>query len=282
VAKEGFWLRVGWFRRLMREPMSEPAPVSSITTSGRVVRAALIIFPFGTIILGIASFGFWWVKRVQVEERSYSYATALRRDMTLTAMERFVGIFHEVLQLPESERLTSVASFAESSMSSDNMGYEPRRDRFFSGSQEVSNVDAEMAGSQRLREVRLILVLYGDQARSKAESQALGGLMSLANAMAGRRAEDTLRFAAVPMGVKDPSGRTALERFAFGMANRGERLMSVTLLGGAGEQVLSDVALAFRTAQTGAIVQNLPETQDLAATLAAMTALKKKFEGESQ
>ncbi len=262
----------------MRELMSATVPTSSITTSGRVVRAALIIFPFGTIILGIASFGFWWVKRVQVEERSYSYATALRRDMTPTALERYVSIFRDVLQLPEAERLPSVASFAESSMSSDNMGYEPRRDRFFSGSQEVSNVDAEMAGAQRLREVRLILVVYGDQARAQAESHALGGMMSLAHAMAGKRADDTLRFAAVPMGVKDPSGRTALERFAFGMANRGERLMKVTLLGGAGQQVLSDVSLAFRTAQTGAVVESIPETLDTTATLAAMTALKKNFE----
>ena len=262
----------------MRDIMSESVPVSSITTSGRVVRAALIIFPFGTIILGIASFGFWWVKRVQVEERSYSYASALRRDMTLTALERYTSIFQEVLQLPMTESLASVASFVESSMSSDNMGYEPRRDRFFSGSQQVSNVDAEMAGSQRLREIRLILVVYGDRARAQAESQALGGMMSLAHAMAGSRAEDTLRFAAVPMGVKDPSGRTALERFAFGMSNRGERLMKVTLLGGAGEQVLSDVSLAFRTSQTGAVVESLPETPNLAATLAAMTALKKNFE----
>lgn len=262
--------------------MSETAPASTITTSGRVVRAALIIFPFGTIILGIASFGFWWVKRVQVEERSYSYATALRREMTPPALERYVSIFRDVLQLPEAERLPSTASFVESSMSSDNMGYEPRRDRFFSGSQEVSNVDAEMAGTQRLREVRLILVVYGDQGRVQAESQALGGLMSLAHAMAGSRAEDTLRFAAVPMGVKDPSGRTALERFAYGMTHRGERLMKVTLLGGAGEQVFSDVTLAFSTAQTGAIVQNLPETLESAATYAAMTALKKSFEGQPQ
>lgn len=262
----------------MREHMSESVPVTSITTSGRVVRAALIIFPFGTIILGIASFGFWWVKRVQVEERSYSYASALRRDMTLTALERYVSIFQEVLQLPVAERLPSVASFVESSMSSDNMGYEPRRDRFYSGSQEVSNVDAEMAGTQRMREVRLILVVYGDQARAQAESHALGGMMSLAHAMAGCRAEDTVRFAAVPMGVKDPSGRAALERFAFGMANRGERLMKVTLLGGAGEQALEDVALAFRTVQTGAVTESLPETLEVADTLAAMTALKKNFE----
>jgi hypothetical protein len=103
-------------------------------------------------------------------------------------------------------------------------------------------------------------------------------MMSLAHAMAGSRAEDTLRFAAVPMGVKDPSGRSALERFAFGMANRGERLMKVTVLGGAGKQVLADVSLAFRTVQTGSIMESLPETLELADTLAAMTALKKHFE----
>jgi hypothetical protein len=265
----------------MRTCMSAIATASPSPTSGRVIRAALVIFPFGTIVLGIASFGFWWVKRVQVEERSYAYATALRRDMTPAALERYDGIFTEVLQLPEAERLSATASFVESSMSSDNMGYEPRRDRFFSGQNEVSNVDAEMAGSQRLREVRLILVVYGDHGRLKTEAQSLAGMMSLAHAMAGSRSEDTLRFAALPMGVKDPSGRTALERFAFGMANRGERLMKVTVLGGAGEQQLSDIALAFKTAQTGAIVQALPETLDAPSTLAAMTALKTIFENST-
>jgi len=257
--------------------MTEPASASTITTSGRVVRAALIIFPFGTVVLGIASFGFWWVKKEKVADRSYLYAAALRRDMTEKAIDRYLAILHDVRALPDAESLPSIASYVESSMSSENMGYEPKRDRFFSGRQEVSNVIAEMAGTQRPREVKLVLVCYGDKARQDAESHALAGMMALAHAMAGERAEHTLRFIAVPLGVKDPSGRTALERVNVAMADRSERLMQVIVLGGPEEALLSEISLAFRVAQTGAVVLALPETTDSAGTLAAMTVLKSKL-----
>ena len=68
--------------------MSDTAVSSSsaITTSGRVVRAALIILPVGTIVLGLASFGIWWSKKQGTEDRNHAYASALRREMTVPAM----------------------------------------------------------------------------------------------------------------------------------------------------------------------------------------------------
>lgn len=250
---------------------------SSITTSGRVVRAALIILPLGTILLGALSFGIWWYKKQGVEERGYAYASALRREMTAPALERYVGILREVLNQPDAERLPAVASFLESSMSPENMGYEPRRDRFYSGGVEVSNVEAELTGRQRPREVRLLLIPYGDRSRIDVEVHALAGMMVLAHAMTGERDEITVRFAAVPVGVKDQSGRSALERLAGAANERGERLMQILVLGGAGDALLSEIGLAFRAAQTGTVVKNLTETHEVPATLAAMKALKGRW-----
>lgn len=249
---------------------------SSITTSGRIVRAGLILLPVGTIVLGAASFGIWWYKKQTVEDRSHAYASALRREMTVPAVDRYAGILKEVLQLPDVERLPSVASFLESSMSSENMGYEPKRDRFVANGVEVANVEVELTGRQRPREVRLLLAPYGDRARVGAEAHALAGLMALAHAMTGEREEVTVRFAAVPMGVADQSGHSGLERLVAGMNERGERLMQVSVLGGASEAWMTEIGLAFRAAQTGAVVRGLPATGDTTSTLAAMSALKQR------
>jgi hypothetical protein len=170
-----------------------------------------------------------------------------------------------------------VASFLESSMSPENMGYEPRRDRFYTGGVEVSNVEAELTGRQRPREVRLLLMPYGDRSRVDVEAHALAGLMVLAHAMAGEREEITLRFAAVPVGVKDQSGHSPLERLAGAANERGERLMQVLVLGGAGDALLSEIGLAFRAAQTGVTVKSHPETHDAPATLTAMKALRGRW-----
>ncbi len=255
--------------------MSETAvsSTSAITTSGRIVRVALIILPLGTIVLGAASFGIWWSKKQGVEDRNYAYASALRREMTVPAVDRYVSILKEVLNQPETERLPAVASFLESSMSPENMGYEPRRDRFYSGSLEVSNVEAELTGGQRPREVRLFLVPYGDKARIDAEAHALAGMMALAHAMTGERDEITVRFVAIPLGVNDQSGHSALERLASAIQERRERLMSVMVLGGASEAVISEIGLAFRTVQTGTVVKSLPETHDSSSTLTTMRGL---------
>jgi hypothetical protein len=158
-------------------------------------------------------------------------------------------------------------------MSPENMGYEPRRDRFYSGSLEVSYVEAELTGGQRPREVRLFLVPYGVKARIDAEAHALAGMMALAHAMTGERDEITVRFVAIPMGVNDQSGHSALGRLASAIQERRERLMSVMVLGGASEAVISEIGLAFRTVQTGTVVKSLPETHDSSSTLTTMRGL---------
>jgi hypothetical protein len=107
--------------------------------------------------------------------------------------------------------------------------------------------------------------------------QALAGLMALGHSLAGARDETTLRLAVVPLGVKDASGRTALERLGGAAQERQERLMKIIVLGGVGEEVLGQVRQAFRTAQTGAVVEALPASRSIAETLEAMRALKARL-----
>jgi hypothetical protein len=253
--------------------MSDSPPAAP----GRFIRYALVIFPLGLIITSIISFGIWWNKKQKVEERSFAYATALRREMSLPALERYTGILREVMKTHGPENLSAVSSFIDSSMSPENMGYSPKRDRFYHGSLEVSNVEVELTGRQRPQEVRLVLVPYGDPGRTEAEIQALAGMMSLGHSLAGERKDSTLRLAAVPLGVKDASGHSALERLAGAMLDRQDRIMLVIVAGGVDEALLAEVRRVFKSSQTGTVVESLPATSGLEETLKAMTALKARF-----
>ncbi|HYF36419.1 MAG TPA: hypothetical protein VD994_14085 [Prosthecobacter sp.] len=249
------------------------APTPS-RTQGRVIRAALVILPAGTIFFGIISFGIWWWKKQRVEERSYKFATAMRRDLNAAAVDRYTGILREVLSQSEDRRLPATASFLDSSMAAENMGYNVRRENFQAGAVEVANVDAELTGKQRPREVVLLLAPYGDPAKLEIECHALAALMSLAHALAGENRTVTLRFAGVPLGVKDQDGRTAIERLAAASRGREERLMRVFVLGGPGDPELQEIRRALDAEAQGTVVQAVPPTTDTAATLQAATALK--------
>lgn len=244
---------------------------------GRLIRLSLVLFPLGLILTSIASFGFWWHKRQQVEERSFAYATALRRDLNEAAILRHSQILREVLSSSAPQQLAAVASYIDSSMSPENMGYAPVRDRFYHQGEEISNVEAELTGRQRPREVHLVLALYGDATHQSGEIQALAGMLSLGHAMAGDRRDHTLRLAAVPLGVKDSNDLNALNRLASSSLNRQERFVQIIVLGGVSEESRNQVRQAFRVEQTGTIVDFQPATEDPSSTLAQMIRLKDRL-----
>ena len=95
-------------------------PTSS--AQGRFIRAALVIFPVGTVVFGILSFGIWWWKRERVEERGYKYALALRRDLSEAGLRRHADILAEALGRTDAARFQAVAAYLESSMGAENMG----------------------------------------------------------------------------------------------------------------------------------------------------------------
>lgn len=242
-------------------------------TQGRVIRAALIIFPVGTIILGIASFGIWWTKKVKVEERGYEYALALRRDLSEAGLQRHIDILREVMAQPPEQKIPAVAAYLESSMGAENMGYQVRRARFQEDAVEQANVDVELTGKQRPREVVLLLVPYGDPARVKEEGLAISMLMSLAHAMTGETGTSTLRLAVVPMGYDVK----ALERFTAAARSKEDRFMQVLVAGGVSPEKVDLINKTFRVEETGTVITVLPETQDTTSTLAAAQALKARL-----
>lgn len=251
-----------YVRPFMSEPSTSPA-------QGRFIRAALVIFPVGTVVFGILSFGIWWWKREQVEERGYKYALALRRDLSEASLARHAGILEEALSRTDAARFQAVAAYLESSMGAENMGYQVRRDRSRVGESEVANVDVELTGKPRPREVVLLLVPYGEDGKAEAESRSLAMLMGLAHALTGETRSRTLRFAAVPLGV-DPQ---ALVRLAEVADTRRERVMQVFVLGGS-KAVEDAVDTAFQAGRTGLLIKPLTPPDSLETALAAAGVLR--------
>jgi hypothetical protein len=242
-------------------------PTSS--AQGRFIRAALVIFPVGTVVFGILSFGIWWWKRERVEERGYKYALALRRDLSEAGLRRHADILAEALRRSDAARFQAVAAYLESSMGAENMGYQVRRDRSRVGESEVANIDVELTGKPRPREVVLLLVPYGEAGQAEAESRSLAMLMSLAHALTGETRSRTLRFAAVPLGA-DPE---ALARLAEVAESRRERIMQVFVLGG-GEAAVAAVKTALQAERSGALVKPLSPPETLETALTAAGALR--------
>lgn len=256
--------------------MTTPASSSSAHDSGlqgRVIRAALIIFPVGTVILGIASFGIWWYKREKVEERTYKYAMALRRDLSEAGLQRHYDILLEVMAQPQAQKIPAVAAYLESSMGPENMGYQVRRVRFENDGLELANVDVELTGKKRMQEVVLLLVPYGDAGRTEAEARSLAMLMGLAHAVTGEYGTQTLRLAVVPMHASPE----ALERFFAAAQERRERFMQVMVAGGPTPSDLEKISQAFRVKENGSILIPLEDSQDIPGTLSAAQAIKARL-----
>ena len=235
-------------------PAAQAAPVNS--KQGRGVRMALMALPLGTVLLSIASFGIWWFKKQTVEDRTYAYASALRREMTPQAVERFERVAREVLALPTEDRLPSMAAFLESSMGAENMGYQVRETGFTFEPTESSIIDVELTGKQRPRDVVILLTTYGgDLAGAEFDSLGLATLMALAHSVAGEGTVRTLRFAALPDGLTDPRGRDSVTAFADDCRTRDERVTHVWVLG---NTALAAIREAFRAESTGCVVQRVP------------------------
>lgn len=197
------------------------SPPQASPHAGRWIRAALVLFPAGTVLLGIASFGIWQWKKDREADRSFKYALALKRDISLGGIEKHTNLLRDVLK--QSDALQAVPGYLQSTMGEENMGYAVRRDRYEADGAECSNIDAELAGKQMPYDVTMILVPYG----AGEESAALGlaTMLSIAHEVTGLPMLRTLRFATLP---RVPG---AVEKMAERLRGEGDRVKFLHVLG---------------------------------------------------
>ena len=158
------------------------SPPQASSDPGRWIRAALVLFPAGTVILGIASFGIWQWKKDREADRSFKYALALKRDISLGGLEKHTNLLRDVLK--QADALQAVPGYLQSTLGEENMGYSVRRDRFEAAGAECSNIDSELAGKQMPYDVTMVLVPYG--AGEESAAMALATMLSMAHELTGQ------------------------------------------------------------------------------------------------
>lgn len=250
--------------RMLVKIMSESGETES-KLPGQIVRAGLIILPFGTILLGIASFGIWAWKKDQVEDRNSQHARAMRQEPNAAGWQRHFAVLQEVALGSFGDRLRSTASYLESSLSAEIMGYGPVRVETPSGLDEkLSGVSAELTGKRRPREIVLILFPYGATEGPTLESEMgqTASLLSLAHWMTGESTERTLRFVMLPLeAVESEQQEKMIHQLGVGMRLRNERLMFLFIAGSnpdlAAPQIMEWLDLAARGAEITSLF--LPE-----------------------
>jgi hypothetical protein len=227
--------------------------------SGRLIRAALVVFPLGTILLGIASFGIWSWKKDRVEDRNLRHASALRQGPTEAGRDRHLRVLSAVSEAGEQDRLASTASYMESSLGAEGMGYDPQR--FVTGvegGQPTSGVVAELTGKRRPKEVVLVLVSYGAKGRVAEENATLASVLTLANWVTGEPVMRTLRFLMLPLEGMDEAGkREVLERYGEEMRRRNERLLHLVDASAAETALMEWTLEELEMAARGAVTRRL-------------------------
>jgi len=196
--------------------MSQPP-----TTVARVIRAALIILPFGTIVLGALSFVFYFNKQDKVMQRSIKYAAGLRKDLNDTDLKRYEQNVTDTLAQPTSERAKTLATYIESTLGPENMGYEVRAIRDTAAPQEAPlALDVEITGSKRANDVVLVLADYlGSQ-----NSRAVAAMLGAAHSMTGTPRLRTVRFVAL-------QNLGALKAYQQQAVSQYDRITHILLLG---------------------------------------------------
>lgn len=234
---------------------SDVLPSVAVSKSGRFIRMALVMFPMGTILLGFASFGIWMWKKDRVEDRNLRYASAMRQVPGEDGWKKRMAVLTAISAGSEADRLASTASYLESSLGGEGMGYNP--DRFvvgLDGGQPVGGVLVELTGKQRPREIVLALVSYGDEQQKEKENESLASFLTLANWLTGEPVVRTLRFAALPLSGKNESEkREILVRFGEEMRRRNERLMQIVDLSAVESDLNALTVEALQMAASGAV-----------------------------
>jgi hypothetical protein len=239
---------------------AQPTPADP----GRWIRFALVMLPVGTILLGIASFGIWQWKKDQAADRSFKYAVALRRPISLEGIERHAGVLRTALG--KADRDLSIPGYLESTMGAENMGYNVRRMRF---GQEQSVIDAELTGGKRPLEIVMVLVPYSERAESaEGTAQAIAESLSIAHEITGEKVVRSLRFAFIP------DTPAALEELKKGLQRDGERLMHLFVLGGPETENINTISRVLETMAKGTRVISQPATRTAQETLQSAYTLK--------
>ena len=183
--------------------MNDPAPPP---VANPLFKWLITGLPLGLIVMSLLSIPFYLEKRRQRDAPHPSkFAAMLRKDLNDQEFQNYKRIFNQEIgerSLAQLGNLEASASYIESSMGIDNMGYEIVR-REFEGAKDQTfvHIEAELSGKSKPRQLVLVAARYDG-----TNGQAPAALLCLAHAFTGKPLPKTIRFVAFSLLPKsDPS-----------------------------------------------------------------------------
>jgi hypothetical protein len=238
--------------------MDQPTPPAQ--KAGCMVRAVLIALPLGLSFMVPLSLWIYYKKKHQPAPATSQYAAMLRKDLDAADFARYARILSQDIgerSLAKPDNLDAAASFIESTMGYDNMGYEVQRQVFEAQGRPLVNLVAELPGKSKPDQVVLVFASY-----DQTDAAGVSALMCVAHALAGSTHARTIKFAAIMEG----SGGFAIVTKG---ATEGARTLKNIIRVGPPPQV-SDVPAEIASMQTfpftnveasGPVLERLQELQ---------------------
>ena len=199
---------------------------------GKLIRAALLGFPLGLILLGAGSMIVTQLKPDRPDEdpsfhKRMAAASLNRKEINRDDLESFVSILSDDIGernlLNHPGALERAAVWLQSTLQGGNAGYQVRRQSFHVDGHDLQNLIAELPGRKRIREVIVVAAHYDSPVNSAGKNNNATGVaavLSLARAFAGDQQSRTLRFCFFPnrRSSNSETGHTGLRRyFAAGL-----------------------------------------------------------------
>lgn len=239
------------------EPSTPPAQ-----KAGCMVRTFIIILPLGLSFMVPMSLWIYYKKKHQPAPATSQYAAMLRKDLDTEDFTRYARILSQDIgerSLAKPDNLDAAASFIESTMGYDNMGYAVERQAFETRGKAVVNLVAELPGKSKPDEVVLVFAGY-----DQADAAGVSALMCVAHALAGSTHARTIRFAAV---MEEAGGFGITTKSA---AEGASRLRNIIRIGppsqprdGVTENALTQTFPITNPGAPGQLLQRLQELQSL-------------------
>lgn len=163
-----------------------------------LVRLFVAGLPLGILIMAALSFVVFFHKRnARDGSESSKYAGMMQRDINAEELTRRAKILSQDIgerSPAQQENLEAAASFVESTMGFDNMGYRVQRHEIMEDGRVVVDISADLTGTSDPESIVLVAASY---AGAKDDSAAaVSALMSIAHQLTGTRHRRTLRFVA--------------------------------------------------------------------------------------
>jgi len=177
--------------------MSEESGQDEIQKPNALIKWLVGGLPLGLIVMGVLSFVIWFHKKKERAPIVSEFAAMLQKDVNTADFDRYVRIIAEEIgrsNMSEGEKGEAVATFVESSMSMDNMGYEMLRKGY---ENDGLAIYGELPGKNRSAPPVVLVAQLQDAYKDRSRANCLAAMMSVAHSLTGTQQTRTIRYAIV-------------------------------------------------------------------------------------